>query len=219
MASYEQAKSLLYNSVSRSTLYSIAIQNVGGGTYNSMSRDLTRTESDYIKLFANRITVPGISIKAMTALGQENMGIMRATPNEIRHGNNQLMVQMIENSSFGAQDIMRKLFDQMAINSNPIGYNRSIKMNYYNSYVRNIVVDKLEFPDGTKPLKGAIDTNDIDFGYKRVARYTFEKCYVNNIGEFVLDSSAFDGYVTFPVVFAYESFHYNNKIVYNDGKD
>jgi hypothetical protein len=219
MASYEQAKSILFNSVSRRTLYSISIQNRGRDGRTNPDKDLTRKEKEYLKLYANRITVPGISIKAMTALGQESMGIMRATPNEVRHGNNQLILQLIENTNFSAHDMMRKLFDQMAENANPRGQNRTIKMNYYNSYVRDIVVDKLEHPDGPTPLRGAVDTNDIDFGYKRVARYTFEKCYVNSIGEFVLDSGAFDDYISFPVVFSYESFHYDDTINYNDGKD
>ena len=222
MASYEQAKSLLYNSVSRRTLYSIKIHNVGRDGVTDPDKDLTPTEKDYLKLYATRITMPGVSVKAMTALGQENMGIMRATPNEVRHGNNQLILQVIENSNFGVQDMMRKLFDQMAVNANPIGYDRNIRMRYYNSYVRNITIDKLEHSDG--PLKKLQDVatgakNDLDFGYKRVGRYTFEKCYLTNLGEFVLDAGGFDDYMSYPVTFAYESFHYNNKIVLNDGKD
>ncbi len=222
MASYEQAKSLLYNSVSRRTLYSIKIHNIGRDGRTNPDKDLTSNEKEYLKLYANRITMPGISVKSMTALGQENMGIMRATPNEVRHGNNQLITQVIENSNFAAQDMMRKLFDQMATNANPRGYNRNIRMKYYDSYVRDITIDKLEFGDGPVKNPDGIapgSKNDLDFGYKRVGRYTFEKCYVNSIGEFVLDSGAFDDYLSFPVVFAYESFHYDNTIRMNDGRE
>ena len=215
MASYEQAKSILSNSVSRRTLYSLKIHNRGKDGRTDPSLNLTDEEKRYLKLFCNRITVPGISVRTMTSIGQEDMGIFRATPTEVRHGTNQLMVEMIENSNFSAHDMMRKLFNQVAQNSNPRGNDRTIKMNYYDSYVRNIVVDKLEFPDGPTPLKDAINTDQLDFGYKRVARYTFERCYVSNVGEFVLDSSAFNDYLSFPVTFSYESFHVNSEKKYN----
>ena len=221
MASYEQAKSLLIASVSRRTLYSISIQNRGKGKPDP-NKELTRPEKEYLKLFANRITIPGISIKAMTALGQENMGIMRSTPNEVRHGNNQLLMQVIEDSNYTAMDMMRKLFDQMAVNANPRGINRNIRMKYYNEYIRDIVVDKLEFMNKSVKQTASnrsASNNDLDFGYKRVGRYTFENCYLNNIGEYVLDSGAYDGFLEFPVVFSYESYHYNEKVVINNGRE
>ena len=98
MASYEQAKSLLFNSVSRRTLYSIKIHNIGRDGKTDPSKDLTRDEKDYLKLYANQIMMPGISTKTMSALGQENMGIMRLTPNEVRHGTNQFSIRVIESS-------------------------------------------------------------------------------------------------------------------------
>lgn len=214
MASYEQAKSILSSSVSRRTLYSLKIHNAGKDGRLELD-PLTREEERYLKLFCARITVPGISVKSMTSIGQEDMGIFRATPTEVRHGTNQLMVEMIEDSNFGAHDMMRKLFNQVSINSNPRGNDRTIKMNYYNSYIRDIVVDKLEFPDGPTPLIGSTNQGELDFGYKRVAQYTFERCFVSNLGEFVLDSSAFDDYLTFPVTFSYESFHVNSEKTYN----
>ena len=215
MASYEQAKSILFNSVSRRTLYSLKIQNRGKNGITNPDLDLTKEESRYLKLFCSRITVPGISVRSMTSIGQEDMGIFRATPTEVRHGTNQLMVEMIENANFGAHDMVRKLFNQVAQGSNPRGKDRTIKMNYYNNYIRDIIVDKLEFPDGPSPLNNAVNQNELDFGYKRVARYKFERCYVSNIGEYVLDSSAFNDYLSFPVVFSYESFHVNSEKKYN----
>ena len=169
MASYEQAKSLLIGSVSRPTLYSISIQPRGKRESANPAKDLTRAESEYLKLYANRITVPGISVKAMTALGQENMGIMRATPNEVRHGTNQLMMQVIEDTNYQVMDMMRKLFDQMAVNANPQGSNRNIRMKYYNDYIRNIVIDKLEFMTSAVNVRDNNATaanTDLDFGYK-----------------------------------------------------
>lgn len=218
MASYEQAKSILSNSVSRRTLYSLKIHNHGKDGRIDPSRDLTPEEKRYLKLFCNRITVPGISVRAMTSIGQEDMGIFRATPTEVRHGSNQLMVEMIENANFNAHDMMRRLFNQVSQNSNPSRNDRTIKMNYYNSYIRDIVVDKLEFPDGPAPLQGGTNTNQLDFGYKRVARYTFERCYVSNLGEYVLDSGSFNDYLSFPVTFSYESYHVDNKKEYNVDK-
>ena len=57
MASYEQAKSILSNSVSRRTLYSLKIHNRGKDGRTDPDRDLTREEKRYLKLFCNRITV------------------------------------------------------------------------------------------------------------------------------------------------------------------
>ena len=219
MASYEQAKALLSSSVSRRTLYSIKIHDIGRDGNTDPDKNLTPTEKDYLKLFASNLNLPGISTKTMSALGQENMGIMRLTPNEIRHGTNQFSMQVIENSNFTGYDMMRKLFDQMATNSNPIGAIKNIRMKYYDTYVRNIVIDKLEFANKPASGESSIASTDLDYGYKRVGRFTFEKCYVSNIGEITLDSSAFDDYLTFPITFTFESFHYNNAIKLNDGTD
>ena len=212
MASYEQAKSILYTSVSRRTLYSLKIHNRGRDGITNPEKDLTKEEERYIKLFCNRITVPGVSVKSISTMGQEHMGIFRASPTEVRHGTNQLIVEFIENAQFGVTDMMRKLFDQVASNSNPLGANRTIKMNYYNSYVRDIVVDKLEFPTDGKMLNNASNYNELDFGYKRVGRYKFEKCFVNSIGEYALGSGDYDQFLSFPVVFSYESYHYDDTI-------
>jgi len=218
MASYEQAKSLISSSVSRRTLYSISIHDIGKDGNSDPSKNLTATEKDYLKLYASNIMMPGISTKTMSALGQENMGIMRLTPNDIRHGTNQFSMEVLENSNFTGYDMMRKLFNQISSNSNPKGSNRNIRMKYYDSYVRDITIDKLEFAGSSVSESGAANS-DLDFGYKRVGRYTFEKCYISNISEIQLDSSAIDEALTFSVTINYESYHYNNAIKVNDGKD
>ena len=65
----------------------------------------------------------------------------------------------------------------------------------------------------------AASNNDLDFGYKRVGRYTFENCYLTSIGEYVLDSGAFDSMLELPVVFAYESYHYDDRVEVNNGRE
>ena len=111
-----------------------------------------------------------------------------------------------------------RVFNETGVNSNPNAStgNRSQRMNYYNDYVFNMSLTKLELPNGPKSLPEI--TNEaimIDYGYKRVAQYNFQKCYVSNIGNMVFDSAAIDDILSFPIEFTYESYHHDNTKSYD----
>lgn len=215
MASYEQAKTLLRQSVSRSTLYTLNI--IDNNPSTPAERRLTSFEKDYIRLFASKVTLPSISIDQVSSIGQEHMGIQRNTASGVSFGGNQLDIQVIESSEFIAYDMMRNLFNRAGTNLNPRGSNtsggqRAQRMRYYNDYVFDIKLTKLELPDGSKVFtKDLISKNfDVDHGYKIVSRYKFEKCHVRAIGAIPFDSNATNAYVEFPVSFSFESYYHNN---------
>lgn len=204
MASYDQARALLKTSVSRKTLYTLNIDGAG----------LSRAQKDYIRLFATKVSVPSISIDQVSSIGQEHMGIQRNTASGVSFGGNQLIIQMLENSDFTAYDTIRDLFNRSGINLNPLGKNdgRTQRMKYYDDYIFDITLTKLEFPDGQNVFNKSKlpETNDLDHGYKIVSRYKFEKCHVQNITELQFDSAARDQQLDFGVTFSFESYYHNN---------
>ena len=69
------------------------------------------------------LTCLDLTTKTMSALGQENMGIMRLTPNDIETWWKSIYYDnVIENSNFTGYDMMRKLFNQISSNANPHRY-------------------------------------------------------------------------------------------------
>ena len=207
MASYTQARSLLRNSVSRKTLYSLNIFDNGS---TDADKKITPEERNYIKMFASRVTLPHLGLDQVTSIGQEHMGIQRNTAAGVKFGSNELNIQVIESADFTAYKMMRKIFNNSGVNLNPTGI-RTQRMKYYDNYVFNMELSKLELPSGSARFKNrTIDTNsDLDFGYQIVSRYKFEKCYISRIGELLLDSAATDSYLDFPVSFAFESYHHD----------
>lgn len=209
MASYEQARSLLQNSVARPTLYSLSL----------FGSKLTREQREYIKLFCNNIVFPGIQYEQVTTLGQEAMGIQRTVSAGMMFGDgNRLKFSVIENSNFGVYDSLRVLFDSAcAQGSNPFGNFRAQRMNYYNDYKFNAELLKLEFPNSSNhiPGKKETDTNAIDHGYKVVAKYTFENCYITEISPVTYDSSQVNSFMSFSSTLRFENyFHDERKYMY-----
>lgn len=209
MASYEQAKSLLRHSVARPTLYSLSL------TGSNLGK-LTAEQREYIKLFCNNIEFPGIEYEQVTTLGQEAMGIQRTVSAGLMFGaGNRLRFSVIENSDFGVYDSLRVLFDSAcASGSNPFGNFRAQRMNYYNDYKFNAVLMKLEFPNTENHIPDD-GTNAIDHGYKVVATYTFENCYLTEISPVTYDSSQVNSFMSFSSTLRFENyFHDERKYMY-----
>ncbi len=207
MASYTQARSLLKSSVSRKTLYSVNIFDNGS---TPADKKITPEERNYIKLFATKVNIPDLGIDEVTSIGQEHMGIQRNTASGLRFGQNRLNISVLENSDFTAYKMIRRIFNTSGNNLNPTGV-RAQRMRYYDDYVFNIEISKLELPVGSKAFtKSRLESDsDLDYGYQIVSRYRFEKCFVQNIGELLLDSNATDAYLDFPVSFAFESYYHD----------
>lgn len=214
MASYEQAKSLLRNSVSRPTLYSLELTGKKVSV-SGLRKGLTNLESEYIKLFCDNVEFPGLEYEQVTTIGQEAMGVQRTIAAGMMFGaGNRLRFSVIENSDFGVYDSLRKLFDSAcASGGNPLGNSRSQRMNYYNDYKFNTVMRKLEFPNGGNhiPEGKNYDTSAIDHGYKVVATYTFENCYLTAIDPVTYDSNQTNSLLKFISTLRFENYHHDNR--------
>ena len=205
MASYEKAKSLLTRGISRPTLYSVNIPR------------LTSEENEYLQLFCKSVSIPGISHDVVTVLGQENLGVQRDQPVAVKFGQDGKMdLEVIENSNFDMYKAFRKLFDQTAEGSNPwsgsvlgslsgISSSRTQRMKYYDNYVFDMNVSKLEFPDSRNYDLNILD-DPMNNNYRRVQTFNFVNTYVTSISELSLASDAFNSFLTFKVRLNFETY-------------
>ena len=207
MASYEQAKSLLGFGVSRPTLYSLQFR---GRNIVGTTDGITDREAEYIKLFCNNIEFPGLDYEQITSIGQEAMGIQRATPaGMLFGGGNRLRFSVIENSDFGVYNSLRKLFNSVsAEGGNPNRDDRAQRMEYYNNYKFNVTLMKLEHPNSDRyvPSGDNVNTAALDHGYKVVSTFLFENCFISSIGPVTFDSSNTDAMMSFNATLRFESF-------------
>ena len=219
MASYEQAKSLINQSVARPTLYSLELtgKNILGAT-----KGIPAEQTEYIKLFCNNIEFPGVDYEQVTSIGQEDMGIQRSSPAGLLFGaGNRLRFSVIENSDFTVYDSLRTIFNSVsAQGGNPGGGFRAQRMRYYNDYKFNVILRKLEFPNNSSDIPSGRNINEsaLDHGYKVVATYLFEHCFISSIGPVSYDSSLTNTLMTFSAVLKFENYYHDrNKYMY--GKD
>lgn len=206
MASYEKAKSLLTRGISRPTLYSVNIPK------------LTSSENEYLQLFCKSVSIPGISHDVITVLGQENLGIQRQQPVAVKFGEGVVEMEVIENSNFDMYKAFRRLYDQTADGSNPgsgsslsslIGSSRTQRMKYYDTYVFDMNISKLEFPDSRSFNLNILD-DPMNNNYRRVQTFNFVNAYVTSISEISLASDAFNSFLTFKVALNFETYNYSN---------
>ena len=222
MASYEQAKSLLTYSVARPTLYSLEFtgKNIVGNevTRQSNSRGFTSGQSEYFKLFCDNIEFPGMDYEQAISIGQEAMGINRGVPAGLMYTTgNRLVFSVIENSDFTVYDSLRQLFNAAcAEGGNPRGTQRAQRMSYYDDYKFDVTLKKLEFPNKENDIKRG-DKYAVDYGYKVVATYLFENCYISAIGSVNYNSGNVNTYMSFTSTIKFESFHHDNTKYMYDG--
>lgn len=190
--SYESARALLENSISRPTLYSVRLSN-----------RVSRETNDYINFFCSQTAIPEVRHNTIVANGHEFMGVVREQPTSVMFGK-PFGMTIIENSDFTVYKDLRSWFDLTAQNANQDnGFNRTQRMNYYDTFTSDIEIIKLELPDNLSAIQGAQDPNA---NYKEVLKITFLNAFPINIGSVSLDSSASNGYTTFEAAFTYESY-------------
>ena len=197
MASYEKAKSLLTRGISRPTLYSINIPK------------LTSSENEYLQLFCKSVSIPGISHDTITVLGQENLGVQRDQPVAVKFDED-LQLEVIENSNFDMFKAFRRLYDQTAEGSNPgagssLLSSRTQRMKYYDSYVFDMNLYKLEFPDSRSFNLNILD-DPMNNNYRRVQTFNFVNTYVTSISPMSLASDSYNSFLTFKVSLNYETY-------------
>jgi hypothetical protein len=181
--SYEQARALMEKGVSRPTLYEVQLP----GKVN-------RRTSEYLKFFCNSTAIPSISLQTVAANGHENQGIVREQPIAVVYGKPFVMT-VIENSRFEVYKSIREWIDSTALNANQ-QRGRTQKMNYYNTFVSDMSLTKLE-------------NSTLGSFYSRPLTVTFLNAYPVSIGQISLGSELIDTATTFDVSFTYESYTVN----------
>ena len=193
--SYESAKALMSKSVSRPTLYRVTLPETLGIGILNLGSGVDSEVSEYLSLFANRITLPETRLDTVIALGQENMGIAREQPANMIFGKPMTM-SIIENSDFTTFTALRDWMMQTTVGGRQRQGAQTQRMNYYHTFVGNIEIVKLEQPDSPE-----------DGEYKQPLKWTFHNAYPISVGQIGLASDAYDTATTFDVAFTYESYN------------
>lgn len=208
--SYKDAQALLNRGVSRPTLYSLLLPN-RFGVNGAGAADGIRTETnDYLQLFCKTVSVPESSISTTNANAHEYLGITREQPTNMIYGK-PLSITVIENSEFSNYRDIRRWMDRTTQNANQgtngrVGVGRNQRMQYYNTYVGDIQLIKLEFPEGSERGSDGFDPAYVK-EYREAFRVHFINAYPINLGEIVMGSDMFDQMTEFKVDFTYESYH------------
>lgn len=196
--SFQEAISLLSHGPSRPTLYKVEMPSRYG--FNTSLQDTPSSDNvtmnDYLSFFCKSISIPEVRLDTVIALGQENMGIARENPQNVIFGK-PLTMTVIENTEFEVYKMMREWMDKTSVNANQFRGNRSIRMNYYHSYVGDFKITKLEQPDNQS------DKNE----YKEPVAYNFISAYPIRIGQLALSSEETDTALSFDIAFTYESYY------------
>jgi len=184
--SYDKAKSLIRNSISRPTLYKVLMPQrfVGGNT------------NDYLEYFCVNANVPEVRVEGAVARGHEYMGISRSQPALILWSN-PMQITVIENRDFTVYKDFKKWFDKLGTGVKQSG-SRNIRMNYYDQIKGDIQLIKLENPSST----GGGGGGDLE----EVMTVNFINAYPKALGAIALSSENRNAYTTFTVEFQYESY-------------
>ena len=190
--SYETARALLENSVSRPTLFSVRLSN-----------RVSRRTNDYINFFCSATSIPEVRHQTILANGHEFMGIAREQPTNVMFGK-PFGMTIIENSNFDTYKDLRAWFNSTAVGSNQEnGFNRTQRMNYSSTFVSDIEIIKLEQPDN---LEGVLGSQDPNANYKEVLKVTLLNAFPTNISSIDLGSDQADAITSFQAQFSYESY-------------
>ena len=193
--SYEKARALLNKSVSRPTLYSVAIP-----------RGDSKIQ-EYIKLYCTEVSIPTLDHTTINANGHESLGVVRVQPTSVRHGG-RLTMTLIENSDFDVYNFFRALYDESASEgSNPVDFNPSMtqRMSYRDDFKFDFSIFKLENPgqDDIRKFK-QVRGPGVDQGYVPVQKFDFRNAYVTAISSIALNSAASNTFLRLQVNIAYE---------------
>ncbi len=188
--SYQNAMALMSKGVSRPTLYEVRMPSLMGFGAR-----------DYIRMYCKATAIPAVNAATAMAAGQEHMGVTREQPVAVVYSK-PLSLTIIERSDFVAYKSVRSWFDQVAANANPPSggslTGRSQRMRYYDSFVKDIQLVKLE-----QPPNGGTGPND----YIQTLSVDFINAYPISIGEVALASDSYDSQTEFSVDFTYETYN------------
>jgi len=163
--------------------------------------------SEYLKFFCNYTFIPEVRLNTVSVSGHEYTGIVRDQPVAMVFGKPFVMT-VIENNEFSVYKDLREWFEQTTVNANQTvigGGGRSQKMNYYNSYVEDMQLIKLE-QKTEQEHKRSRNSGDDERDFKEVLEVNFINAYPVGIGRVSLASDATDATLQFEIEFNYESY-------------
>ena len=197
--SYDKAIALMGKGPSRPTLFSVRLPN----TY------IDRETNDYLDFFCTSASIPEVRTNTVAVAGHEYMGIVREQATAVMFGK-PLTITVIGDSDFKVYRDIREWFDRSAVNANQgsgtiqraINTGRSQRMNYYQSYVKDMEIVKLEQPGRQSEQGSSIREDNLE----EVMKATFINAFPIALGEINLDTNGVNQVVSFNVAFTYESY-------------
>ena len=194
---FERAKVLLNRGLSRPSLFMVDIPAI------------STASNDYLKFFCKSTRIPEVSQETVGASGQGRTGIMRQQPTMITFGKPFAMT-VIERSDFIVYKNMREWFEKTCPPYNTLG-NESQRMEYYDNFVYDMRLIKLELPYeawDSRGLQNSMDRGIVNAdGYRQVLDVTFKNAYPTTIGDINFDTENRNSMTTFDISFNYESYH------------
>ena len=184
-SSFSAAQAFLRTGPSRPTLYKLIMPRVGNNV------------RDFLELFVSATAIPSIGLETAVALGQTHMGITRQQPTAVLYSK-PLSIEVIGDSDYNAYKELRAWMDLTTEHINQADVERrTLRMNYYDTFVSDIQLVKLEQPDSPDGQQNE---------YKEPLTVKFINAYPVNISEVTLSSEAVNKEVRFKVDFTYESY-------------
>ena len=183
--SYNAVKALLSKGVSRPTLYQVILP-VAGET------------NAQLEFLCKQASVPEVRANTIAVNGHEQMGVVREQTTQIVYGN-PFTISVVSDRDFKVYKEVRSWFETMNVNPFATG---SQRINYYDSYKRQITLNKLEqnnVPGGRGIYSRGLGTT---FSIQ------FNNAFPVAMGEINLQSDAYDTFTEFTIDFAYETYDF-----------
>ena len=189
--SYQAVKALLAKGISRPTLFQVLIP------------DLRRETQDQLTFMCKAAAVPEVAVDTVLVNGHEAMGVVREQPTIVTYSK-PFQITVIADRDYTVYKEMREWFDTISLNANPFSRfvpsasGNSQRINYYNSFTKQITLKKLE-QNGEQDFDSPFEVE-------------FNKAYPIRIGELALDTESRDSYMEFTVSFTYETYTMNSSL-------
>ena len=200
--SYIKAAALLERGISKPSLFSVQLPNTR----------VSAEANQHLDFFCLTTAIPEVRLSSSTIAGHTHMGITREQPTAVVFGK-PFTLNIIERSDFKIYKEMRDWFNQTTFRANQGSVtdgasdgNRSTRMNYYENYVSDFSLSKLEYANG-------IDVDEFTgkpeqlVGYRTVLKVNFIRAYPIAIQAVNLSSESLNSFTTFQVDFSYESYN------------
>ena len=206
--SYTKAMGLLNRGPSRPTLFKVRLP---GDKISAFS-------NDFLDFFCTAASVPEVRANTIAVAGHDYMGIVREQATAVMFGK-PFTIEVISDANQIVYKELRNWFDLIAQNANQgLRTNRVQRMNYYDTYVSDIELVKMEqglvttngsslaniaVTNASSILEGVFGSGS----YRETMRVNFINAYPISLGPIVLDTTTSNTYTKFQCQFTYESYN------------